>query len=71
MNKNTIRTYDDDSRELNCACLKLKDGSWKDCDCSLSQHFVCRKSDQTINLDILMRKRGSFLFQGGICFSFF
>ncbi len=41
-----------------CACLKLKDGFWKDCDCLLTQHYVCRKTDfKDANLDILMSTR--------------
>lgn len=53
-NKNSFAS-NDNSNNMNCACLKLKDGLWKDCECSLSQHFVCRKSDRILNLDILMR----------------
>lgn len=29
---------------LNCGCYKPNNGYWKDCDCSLRQHFTCRKS---------------------------
>lgn len=32
------------SKSLNCACYKPNNGYWKDCDCSLTQHFTCRKS---------------------------
>lgn len=32
------------ANSLNCACYKPNNGFWKDCDCSLMQHFTCRKS---------------------------
>lgn len=40
---------DEAKSTLNCACFKLKDGSWKDCDCESTNHFVCRKSDKPTN----------------------
>ncbi len=32
------------SNKLNCGCFKPSNGFWKDCDCSLTQHFACRKT---------------------------
>lgn len=33
----------ENSDELDCACFKPINGYWSDCDCSLTQHFTCRK----------------------------
>jgi hypothetical protein len=45
------------SNGMNCACLKLKDGLWKNCDCSLNQHFVCRKTvHRNLNMNIIISK---------------
>jgi hypothetical protein len=40
------------SKSLDCACYKPNNGFWKDCDCSLTQHFTCRKSQTTGIIDI-------------------
>jgi len=44
------------SNSMNCGCYKPNNGYWKDCDCSLRQHFTCRKNMEN-DVDYLkMRK---------------
>jgi len=29
--------------QLDCGCFKPSSGWWSDCDCTIAQHFTCRK----------------------------
>ncbi|CAF0798047.1 unnamed protein product [Brachionus calyciflorus] len=34
------------SPQLNCACIRLRDKTWRPCDCFTKQHYICRKTDR-------------------------
>lgn len=35
-------------RNFDCACIRVKSGEWKNCDCASTEHFVCRKRNPNL-----------------------